>query len=513
MRAFDGGRATIVRRILIGLIVVIILLAGGIWAASKPLSEFAKTRLIESLKKQFNSDLDLKRLDVTVFPRVTVNGQDLVFRLHGRTDVPPLITMRKFSATASYLGLLRKHVSNVRLDGLEIEIPPRDHDRTGKPRGGGSKADFVVDHIEAPGTVLRTIPKDRRKEPLEYDIQQLHLQGAGPNGAMRFQSILTNAKPPGEIHSDGEFGPWDSEDPGGTPLQGKYTFENADLSVFKGIAGKLSSKGDYEGTLDRIAAAGSTDTPDFVVKVSGNPVHLMTEYHAIIDGTNGDTLLQPVNAHFGHSYVTASGGVEGKPGDGKTVSLDVTVKDGRLEDMLLLGVKAKEPAMTGTVSFHAKMVIPPGNINVVEKLHLQGAFALDNAEFTKLNIQEKVDTLSHRAQGDTDDSEASLVASDFKGEFVLDHGIITFQKLSFRMPGVSIALDGKYGLTDQSLDFHGTASLEAKLSQTTTGIKSLLLKTVDRLFEKKNTGAVIPIRISGTQEKPSFGLDLGRVGK
>jgi hypothetical protein len=66
---------------------------------------------------------------------------------------------------------------------------------------------------------------------------------------------------------------------------------------------------------------------------------------------------------------------------------------------------------------------------------------------------------------------------------------------------------------DQSLDFHGTARLEAKLSQTTTGFKSLLLKTVDRLFEKKNAGAVIPIRIQGTPDKPSFGLDVGRIVK
>jgi len=178
-----------------------------------------------------------------------------------------------------------------------------------------------------------------------------------------------------------------------------------------------------------------------------------------------------------------------------------------------MGVHSKEPSMTGSVSFRAQLTIPPGDIDVPKKLHLQGAFVLDNAQFTKLNIQEKVDVLSHRAQGETDDSEANLVASDFSGEFILDQGIMTFHKLSFRMPGVTIALDGKYGLLDQSLDFHGTARLEAKLSQTTTGIKSLLLKAVDHFFEKKNAGAVIPIRIEGTRERPAFGLDLGRVIK
>jgi hypothetical protein len=59
------------------------------------------------------------------------------------------------------------------------------------------------------------------------------------------------------------------------------------------------------------------------------------------------------------------------------------------------------------------------------------------------------------------------------------------------------------------MEFHGTAKLEAKLSETTTGFKSFLLKAVDPFFKKKDAGAVIPIKITGTREKPSFGLDLG----
>ena len=46
----------------------------------------------------------------------------------------------------------------------------------------------------------------------------------------------------------------------------------------------------------------------------------------------------------------------------------------------------------------------------------------------------------------------------------------------------------------------GTASLQAKLSQTTTGIKSFFLKALDPFFEKKNAGAVIPIHIGGTSD-------------
>lgn len=80
--------------------------------------------------------------------------------------------------------------------------------------------------------------------------------------------------------------------------------------------------------------------------------------------------------------------------------------------------------------------------------------------------------------------------------------------LSFEVPGVAINLNGTYGLLNSEMNFRGTAKLDAKVSQTTTGWKSLLLKAVDPIFKKKNVGAEIPIQIKGTPEKPSFGLAL-----
>jgi hypothetical protein len=60
------------------------------------------------------------------------------------------------------------------------------------------------------------------------------------------------------------------------------------------------------------------------------------------------------------------------------------------------------------------------------------------------------------------------------------------------------------------MDFHGTLRMQAKLSQTMTGFKSLLLKPVDPFFRKGGAGAVLPIKITGTRQNPSFGLELRR---
>jgi hypothetical protein len=212
--------------------------------------------------------------------------------------------------------------------------------------------------------------------------------------------------------------------------------------------------------------------------------------------------------------VVARGSIAGELGKkGKTVSLDATVSNGRLEDMLRLGVKADKPGMTGAISFHSKIVIPPGDIDIVQKLQLDGAFEVAKAHFSELNVQEKVNSISHRGQGDPEESQDVSVASDFGGRFVLDHGVITFSRLTFSVPGIHVALNGTYGMVDEKLDMHGTARLDAKLSQTTTGFKSFLLKALDPFFSKKNTGAELPIKIEGTAASPAFGLDIGHSSK
>jgi hypothetical protein len=491
-----------------GVAAILIIIAA--WAFSAPaLSGVVRGRVIAALEENFASRLEVKKLDVVLFPRIEITGEGLVFRLRERADAPPLFTIARFEARANLLGLLARHVSQVRLEGLDIKIPPREDNGTNVRRSEKKPARFVIDEIIADGTKLSTLPRDAWKEPLEFDIAKLRLYGGGPADAMSFDASLTNAKPPGEIRSTGKFGPWDREDPAGTPVLGKYTFRDADLSVFKGIAGKLSSDGNYQGALGRIEVKGNADVPDFRLTIAGNPMKLTTQFQAVVDGTDGNTYLRPVNGQFGKTSLTAQGAVEGKKGvAGKTVYLDVDVQSGRLEDMLLLAVKGTKPPISGAIRFRAKLVIPPGHVDVAEKIALDGAFTVDTAHFSELNVQEKVNELSHRGKGNPEESNTDTVASGFRGRFKVDQGIVTLQGLSFTVPGVAVNLNGTYGLLSGGMDFRGTARLDAQVSQTTTGWKSLLLKAVDPIFKRKNAGAEIPIRITGTPDKPSFGLAL-----
>ena len=485
----------------------------GVAIAARSLSPWVRQRIVQTLEENFASRLELKSLDVSLFPSVRITGRDLMLRYNGRTDVPPLIKMRQFSAETSLMALFRTptRINHVRVEGLEIQVKTggEETNRQGTAATRGKPPNFLIDQLIADGTRIETIPAAAEKAPLVWEVQKLTLFHSGPNRPMSFRATLNNAKPPGVIQSTGSFGPWQKDEPAKTPVSGDYTFRNADLSVFPGISGILSSQGNYRGVLESIEVEGKTDTPDFAVSISGNRVHLTTEFHAMVDGTNGTTRLQPVVAHLGRSTLTARGIVDTTPGvPGKIISLNLSAENGRLEDMLSLAVKGKPP-LTGAVSFHTKFLLPAGNRDISQKLELDGAFDVAAARFSKADAQQKVDKLSNRGRGQTDDSADDTVASNFQGRFRLRDGVMHFTDLSFSVPGVAILLNGDYGLPDGRLDLRGTARLEAKLSQTTTGFKSFLLKAADPFFKKKGAGAVLPIKITGTRDSPSFGLGLG----
>ncbi len=490
-------------------LVAILALAADAW-----LSPLARREIIRRLEEKYDSQVEVGALSVSLLP-LRASGEKLVFRRNGHPGDPPLITLKRFEASAGWIDVLRRphHVRLVRLEGLVIQVSPRKHqerdDPPEKSDSGNSKAPIVVDEIVADGTILRILPKDAGKNPLKFDIYQLTLTSAGNLRPMHYRAQLRNAKPPGLIDANGDFGPWNSGDPGQTPVGGQYTFSNADLGVFKGISGRLSSTGQFHGVLERIEVNGHTDTPEFAVAVAGHKVHLKTDFSATVDGENGDTLLHPVDAEFGRTRVHCEGGVEAQPGEhGKTVTLDDTVQDGDLADVLRLGVHSDPPPMTGRISFRARIVIPPGDRDIADKLRLEGQFGIRGGKFTKFDLQRKVAALSEKSQGGTEGAGGSDVVSKLRGQFRLRDGVIYLSGLSFAVPGATIRLSGSYGLRNEQLDFQGTVTTQARVSEMTTGWKSFLLKALDPFLSKHRAGAVIPIHIGGTRRAPEVGLDL-----
>jgi hypothetical protein len=104
--------------------------------------------------------------------------------------------------------------------------------------------------------------------------------------------------------------------------------------------------------------------------------------------------------------------------------------------------------------------------------------------------------------------DAETVLGDLKGQVVLEGGIAKFSDLTFEIPGAKARVHGTYNLINHKIDLHGRMRVDTRISKTTTGVKSLLLKIMDPIFRKKKKGEVVNVHIAGTYEHPQFGLDL-----
>jgi hypothetical protein len=529
--------------VIVATVVGMLVVAGLVLRSTIPFSsDVARERIVAVLADRLDSDVELQDVTLRLLPALRVEGVGLKIRHRGRHDVPPLISIAHFTAEGSITNLLRRHVSHLTVDGLDIQIPP-DRNRNGAdidgkrdqgepqsrpqpPSAGSDRAEFnaddtvrtiVVDEMISTESRLVIIPSEPGKRPKVWAIHRLQMRNLGVNQAMPFEATLTNAVPPGEIKTSGSFGPWQPREPGETPLDGTFDFSRADLGFFKGISGILSARGTFGGTLDRLDIHGQTDTPQFSVTAAGNPVPLRTTYHAIVDGTNGNTILDPVNGSFLNTSLVAKGGVIDTPGkDGRTVTLDITMDHARLEDVLTLAVKSSRPPMTGALRLKTKFVLPPGDVDVVKKLQLAGQFAIAGTHFTDSGIQKKINELSRRTSGNVAnaDPEVARVSSQFNGTFKLGGGTLTIPTVTFDVPGSLVRLSGAYELVPETINFTGTVVTEATISQMTTGWKSKLLRMVDPLFERQGGGgSEIPLKISGSRKNPSFGLDKSRFFK
>jgi AsmA-like C-terminal region len=496
---------------------VVLLVAGEVML--KKAEPILKGRVIETLSTRFDGRVELDNLQVSLIKGLAVSGQGL--RIFAPDDVvaagakQPVIAVQQFEFHAGLIGLFLKptHVRAVHVQGLVISIPPKSmRQQNAHASRHGGKIKILVDEIVCDDSRLVIGTDKPDKDPKVFLLKHIVLHDVGSNAASPYEANLTNAIPTGEIHAVGTFGPWNTETPGDSTVTGKYTFQHADLNTIKGIGGMLHSVGDFNGRLDRIEVHGTADVPDFSLDTANHPIPLETQFSAIVDGTTGDTYLQPVQAKLGESEFSCRGEVVNHKGEGHSIDLDVDVPAGRIQDFLQLAVKTQPVVMTGVLSMKTKMHIRPGKESVTKKLALNGEFTLRQIHFTNPDVQDKVDMLSLRAEGHPKEAKpgATDVNSHMTGNFQMSDGKLDLQDLDYALPGATVRLAGVYTLDGKKFDFTGKVRTDAKLSQMVASPwKSWMLKVADPFFHKHGAGAEIPVKITGTNTSPKFGLDIG----
>jgi AsmA-like C-terminal region len=503
------------RWLLLAPVIVLVLVGIGITvlAASWP---FTRQSVIDALQESSARTVTIDRFYQTYFPPGCVaEGISFLHRKH--KDKPGLITVQKLTIQGSYSGLIGspKRLTKVRVLGMHVTVPPR------SPNGSSpimpltdvkSRRPIVIGTVFADGAVLDFMSAHPGKEAFKLVIDKLALDGVGNNKPMSYRAMLPNTEPPGEIHSTGRFGPWDADDPGRTPITGSYTFEHADLGVFKDISGILSSGGEFSGTLDHLDINGHGDVPNLHVAHSGHTTHVTSEFHAAVNATDGDTFLEDVHSHLNRTMLVSKGSVAGTPGEkGKTVSLDVSTTNGRIEDLLDLFIAAKRPLMTGAVSLRAKVILAPDRKVFLEKLKVDGDFGLVSGKFTSTDTQGTLNKLSmsaHPEETPEEKEDPETALSNLKGHVSARHGIATLTNIFFSIPGADAQIHGTYNLLTQEVDLHGVLRTSGKVYVTTQGFKSFLLRAMTPFLKHEAHATIVPFKVTGAYPNTTIALEL-----
>lgn len=543
-------------------LLVVIGLSVVLAVAARHIEPYLRARIIAGLSQRFHARVDLEQFHVAVH-----HGQEAEWGLWATGDglriwppehagepaaQIPLIEIEEFSfhVPLRYAQTQSLFIREVRLSGVHVDLPPhpREDEREGiksamatppaSPSTQGTLANVRIARVLCRNAEIVFESSKPNKPPLRFVIAQMELKHLVAGEPAQFVADLTNPRPRGTIHTSGDFGPWVASDPGASPMRGSYQFKDADLSTIKDIAGTLQSTGTYTGVLGELHVDGSATAPNFSLTQYGTALPLTTEFKARVDGTNGDTWLDAVDATLGSAHFTTSGKIvrvrvpgekaKGKPRAGSSstapdapapaytghiIDLKVEVANTPVDDFLRLVSHVATPILTGDVAADAKLHIPPGPEHVSRRIKLDGTFQLHDARFTDGKMQQKVEDLSLRGQGHPGAVKATNPAdirSDMQGDFHLDHAVMTLPNLEYKVPGADILLHGTYSL-DGQLHFDGIARMQASVSQMVGGWKGFLLKPVDPFFRKSGAGTVIPIRVRGTRKTPDFGIDLSRI--
>lgn len=476
---------------------------------------FNQADIVETLQETVpGTKVTVARFHSTYFLHPGCIAQGVVFiREASPSGSPPLVTAQKLLIQAQYADLFLRpgYVSRIVIGGLHIQVPPRGLSAASQVLSSPadtSSRQTVVGEISSDDALLEV--GRRNDSPLRFEIHGIQLYSVDVDKVMSYSVQLRNALPPGEIRSTGKIGPWNARDLGQIPVSGNYKFDQADLGVFSGIDGTLSSTGKFDGRLGQIEVKGNTDIPAFAVKTSGHPFPLKSSFQAQVDATNGDVKLTRVSVLLLDTPIEVQGGIIGKPPvPGKTTTLDLIANRGSVQDVLRPFVKAPVPPMAGPMNFRAHVILFPGDRPFLKRVSLVGDFSIDHGRFTAAETQQNINQLSENSRGiKNNNGDPPMAESDLKGHVILSEGVAKFSSLVFDIPGASAQMKGTFDVSGKKVDFHGTLKTDAELSKETHGVKSVLLKPFDPIFKRKHHGAVVPVEMTGTYSQPHFVVEV-----
>jgi len=453
------------------------------------------------LQNVLASKLKIDKYHRTYFPRPGFVASGLTMTRDASPNSVPVGTAKDLIVEGSWIDLLllRSRVQLVDIVGLKVVIPPSGSAGRKGDFPAGSSADFA-----GPTTAVEKL----HLRDAEVDIQRVHggefvlpihdlvIRNLEKGHAISYAVDMQNAMPSGRILSKGNFGPLNPKDLGATPMSGSFTFAPVNLGDIHGIGGTLAASGKFSGSLAATEVESDSKVPDFAVG-KGQPTAMSVNMQATVNGLNGNVVLHRVDVKIGSSDVHAEGSIASDKGP-KVTTLDVTVKKGRVQDVLRPFFKGKIP-VAGAVALHGHVRVDGarGDEKFLERLHVVGGFNVPQERLTDAATEQKLSDFSERAQGAKQDEEEDVLSS-LSGDVTVQDGVLSASRITFDVAGAEANMNGTFNFKNRKVNLVGQLTMDKDITHVTIGFKSFLLKPLVPFTKKKSAGAVIPIAVSGS---------------
>ena len=469
------------------------------------------------LEDVLGGQVEITRYHRTYFPGPGFAATGVTLRRKSATNLPPLGSVDTLFVQGSWVDLLllRERVKLVDMTGVHIVVPAPGGDANRADFPPGSAADFsgpdtLIENLRIHDSTLDILRGNGGR--FSFPIRELQLENFGKNRREAFQVDMWNALPKGHIEAKGEFGPFNAGDLGRTPVRGSFKFSSVELHDLGEVSGTTMATGSFEGVLSALETSADTSTPDFAVS-NGKPTAIHGVLRATVDGISGEVLFHSIRATLGKTTVSVQGAVQGTP---KITDLDISVEDGRAEDLLRPFIHDQVP-ITGPVWLrsHAHLA-PSGNeLGFLQRLQVDGGFAVPAERLTNESDAKSLTAFSERARAvapkdavKNDPEQQTDAFSSLKGPAQIRDGIASSPHLVFQIPGADATLSGTFNFRNRKVHLTGLMAMQSDFSHVTTGWKSALLKPIAPLMRKKDEGAVVPIAVTGGPGKYKVGLDF-----
>jgi hypothetical protein len=301
----------------------------GSYLVVPALKDAIRARVLDTLRGEFASDVQFQSFDVSFLPRMHMTARGVLI---GNNTACPLIQAATADAQSDVLPW---HIRTLVLEGLSLHIP------TAKgPSVAGSTAvstrsrpvlTMTIAEIVSEHAQVEILPSAGQQAPLHFELTQFRATNFNPSHAADFSALIATSEPHAEIQTSGHVGPWNTLDPGATPVQGMYATAHCDLAASPGLKGTFSSQGRFRGALQRIEIAGDANAPEFSLSSSGPPEPLRATFQAAVDAWDGSVFIEQVQGLLRTSSFVASGFVRNIQDDRRRdIALHLSVTQGRV---------------------------------------------------------------------------------------------------------------------------------------------------------------------------------------